>query len=400
MTKFINVFLEFKNEANGTRKFALLAVVVITLGLASLSVTGVVATADWNLLSFLPVLGLIIAVLGAEALATVSFVRMLTARSMKRKIIGFLIFIGLAAVGVHNAENGAKVVWPDRFAESSTSLTAKAGVSQKQADDIGTLKADAIKNAPVELERVRSDIAKLEVFTRKMSAQTPEGIKEAQSEMIPRCGYTGKVDGIRSTLTESAMRSCGEQIRGEIVLLKQRETNLLGGQAAGAVAGPAAPVENDPAITAIDLEEQAAAAFWAWFWLIFMLCVLESARSLSLWAYITDLESGDIDQDRRRAEELAEAEHRKRMAELAVKPEAKEPAPAPVSEPVVSPIAAEAPTSPPEPELTPAQRRGRAGGLAAGQAKAAAKAKDGSYILVPSLLERDAQMQAMKVAAE
>ena len=51
--------------------------------------------------------------------------------------------------------------------------------------------------------------------------------------------------------------------------------------------------------------------------------------------------------------------------------------------------------------LTDAQRRGRAGGLATAQAKAAAKARDGSYILVPSLVSRDTEAQvAMKVAAE
>jgi hypothetical protein len=48
---------------------------------------------------------------------------------------------------------------------------------------------------------------------------------------------------------------------------------------------------------------------------------------------------------------------------------------------------------PAPPEMTEAQRRGRAGGLATAQAKAAAKARDGSYILVPSLASRDAEAQ-------
>jgi len=55
---------------------------------------------------------------------------------------------------------------------------------------------------------------------------------------------------------------------------------------------------------------------------------------------------------------------------------------------------------PAPPEMTEAQRRGRAGGLATAQARAAAKARDGSYILVPSLVARDSEAQAMKVAAE
>ncbi|MBP9234579.1 MAG: hypothetical protein KBF30_07895, partial [Hyphomonadaceae bacterium] len=116
---------------------------------------------------------------------------------------------------------------------------------------------------------------------------------------------------------------------------------------------------------------------------------LEGARSLSLWALITDLTSSGTDQDRRRAEELAEAEHRKALAAINAVPP-----PPPVAEPapIIAPL--------PEMVLTDAQRRGRAGGLATAQAKAAAKARDGSYILVPSLVSRDAQAPAMKVAAE
>jgi len=49
--------------------------------------------------------------------------------------------------------------------------------------------------------------------------------------------------------------------------------------------------------------------------------------------------------------------------------------------------------TPAPPELTEAQRRGRAGGLATAQARAAAKARDGSYILVPSLVSRIAEAQ-------
>ena len=41
-----------------------------------------------------------------------------------------------------------------------------------------------------------------------------------------------------------------------------------------------------------------------------------------------------------------------------------------------------------------------AGGLAAGQAKAAARAKADNVILVPSLIARDAELQAAKVAAQ
>lgn len=406
MGKFLNSFLEFKNEADATRKFALFAVVIITLGLASLSVTGIVATADWSVLSFMPIMGMIIAVLGAELLATVAFIRTLTASTKLRKVAGAFIFLGLAAVGVHNAENGAKVVWPDRFAESSGSLAAKGSLSQTRADTIASVTTTAVANIPLELERVRSEIAKLEVFTKQMSAQTPEGIKAAQSEMIPRCGYTGAVDGIRSSLTESAMRSCGEQIRGELANLKQRETNLLGGQPLAApVTPPGVDAPVDPALAAIEFNDKASAAFWAWLWLIIMLCTLEGARSLSLWALITDISSTDAKRDREWTDELAALRHQQERAKIIAEtnaavaaysppPAPVEAAPAPPPEP--DPLTLDEPVPPVE-EAYPSWRPGL---MAANHAKAAKKAQVGKYILVPSLVARDAEMQAAKLAAE
>jgi hypothetical protein len=384
MGKFLDKFLEFKNEADATRKFALLAVVVITLGLASLSVTGIIATATWTFMSFLPIVGLIIAVLGAEALATVAFIRTLTAPTKLRKVAGSVIFIGLAAIGVHNAENGARVVWPDRFEESAGSLAAKAELAGQEAETLGGAQKVAIEGTGAELERVRIQIAELKTEQQLMASMSPEGISKAQSLLFAQGLYFGSVDGIRQDKTESAMRARGEAIQGELTNLKAREDGLMRGQAS-----PVQQATTDKRLQQIQNADKASEAFWAWLWLIIMLCTLEGARSLSLWALITDLTSSGTDQDRRRAEELAEAEHRKALAAINAVPP-----PPPVAEP--APVIAQQP----EMVLTDAQRRGRAGGLATAQAKAAAKARDGSYILVPSLVSRDAQAPAMKVAAE
>jgi len=423
MSKLLTAFFEFKNEAAGTRMFALGAVVIITIGLASLSVTGIIATADWNWLSMWPIIGLILAVLGAEALATVAFIRTLTAATKLRKIAGFAIFLGLAAVGVHNAENGAHVVWPERFAESSGSLAAKAELAGKEADTLGKAQTEASNNSGAELERVRTQLADLRVEQRKMAAQSPEGIAEAQSLLLAQGKYYGSVDGIRRDKTEAAMRSRGEEIQGELAILLERETGLMAG------ATPVQQVTTDKSLLKIENADKAASAFWAWFWLITMLCVLESARSLSLWALITDLTGRSTDRDRQRDDELAEAEHQNRLAELYAKRTKAPPTPEPVSEervytdPVIDPPIVEldpipepapvshpepveavepppAPEPPPEPVLTDAERRSRAGGLATGQAKAAARAKAERLILVPSLIERDAELAAAKRAAE
>lgn len=420
MAKWLDKFLEFKNEADATRKFALFAVVIITFGLASLSVTGIVATADWNLLSALPILGMIIAVLGAELLATVAFIRTLTASTRFRKVAGTLIFVGLAAVGVHNAENGAHVVWPERFAESSASLAAKAELAGEEAGTLGTAQQAAIQGTGAELERVRTQIANLEVEQRKMAAQSPEGVAEAQALLLAQGKYFGRVDGIRQDLTEAAMRRRGEEIGAELAVLKQREGGLLAGQAS-----PVQQATTDKRLLQIEQADKASQAFWAWIWLIFMLCVLEGARSLALWALITDISAKDAQRDRERSDELAELRHQNEMAALLA--QRVQAAPAPMPEPIVAPpvviepIAATTPApepesapaatpdSPepiveelilvepeplPEPDLTPAQQRGRAGGLAAGQAKAAARAKSERLIPVGDWEARDAIKQA------
>ena len=388
MTKFLNAFLEFKNEADATRKFALFAVVIITLGLASLSVTGIIATATWTWLSALPTLGIIIAVLGAEALATVAFIRTLTAPTKLRKVAGASIFLGLAAIGVHNAENGAHVVWPDRFEESSGSLAAKAELAGEEAAKLGETADAAAAATPAELERVRKQMADLRVEQKKMAAQSPEGVKEAQALLLAQGKYYGSVDGIRQNLTEAAMRARGEEIQGELAELNEREKMLASG-----LSTPVQTASTDKRLAQIENADKASTAFWAWFWLILMLCTLEGARSLSLWALITDITGADANMDRQRAEELAAARHQQELAAIlaasAPPPVAQPPAPAPA-----------APDEPPPIELTEAQRRSRAGGLAAGQAKAAARAKAENVILVPSLVARDAELQAARVAAQ
>jgi hypothetical protein len=399
MGKFLDKFLEFKNEADATRKFALFAVVIITLGLASLSVTGIVATAKWTWLSALPTVGLIFAVLGAELLATVAFIRMLTASTLWRKVAGAFIFVGLAAVGVHNAENGAKVVWPDRFAESSASLQAKAALAGEEAGTLGTAQQAAISGTGAELERVRVQIAELKTEQQIMASMSPEGISKAQSLLLAQGLYFGSVDGIRQDKTESAMRARGEAIQAELANLKAREDGLMAGQAS-----PVLQATSDKRLLQIEQADAANAAFWAWLWLIIMLCVLEGARSLSLWALITDISANDAKRDRERTDELAELRHQQEVAAMraamapAPAPVAIEPPPAAIAapEPEPAPAAAPEPEPSPAPELTDQQRAARQGGLAAQHNRRAEKTERLLVIGPVSTLDT---MQA-KVAAE
>lgn len=406
MGKFLDTFLSFKNEADATRKFALFAVVIITFGLASLSVTGVVATANWTWLSALPVLALVCAVLGAELLATVAFIRMLTASTMSRKVAGAFIFLGLAAVGVHNAENGARVVFADRFAESSSSLAAKAALAGEEAATLGVAQQAAITGTGAELERVRTQIAELRTEQTVMASMSPEGISKAQSLLLAQGLYFGSVDGIRRDKTESAMRARGEAIQGEMATLKAREDGLMAGQAS-----PVQQATSDRRLLQIQQADAANAAFWAWLWLIIMLCTLEGARSLSLWAYITDISGKDAQRDRDWTDELAALRHQQERAKIiaetnaAVAAYSVAPEPAPV-------IAAELPPEPaqelplvepivalPEPQpLSDASQRARFAAKAGAHMNRADKLEN--TILVNDNRARNADREAPKVAAQ
>jgi hypothetical protein len=405
MGKFLDNFLAFKNEADATRKFALFAVVIITLGLASLSVTGIVATAKWTWLSALPTFGLILAVLGAELLATVAFIRMLTASTMWRKIAGAFIFVGLAAVGVHNAENGAKVVWPERFAESSASLQAKAELAGEEAGTLGTAQQAAISGTGAELERVRVQIAELRTEQQIMASASPEGISQAQRLLLAQGLYFGSVDGIAEEKTESAMRARGEAIQREMATLKAREDGLMAGQAS-----PVQQATTDRRLSEIELADKATQAMWAWLWLIIMLCVLEGARSLSLWALITDINSKDAQRDREWTDELAALRHQQERAKIIAETNAAVAAySAPEATPVaVEPVAAIEPPPEPEPapeptpepltlvDPAPSNQGPRKGGKNSSFKKAATKAARNRVLI---LADRS-NAQAMKVAAE
>lgn len=379
MTKFLDNFLAFKNEADATRKFALFAVIIITFGLASLSVTGVVATANWTWISALPVLALVFAVLGAELLATVAFIRMLTASTMSRKIAGAFIFLGLAAVGVHNAENGARVVFADRFAESSSSLAAKAALAGEEAATLGVAQQAAISGTGAELERVRTQIAELKTEQQIMASASPEGISQAQRLLLAQGLYFGSVDGLAEEKTESAMRARGEAIQRELATLKAREDGFMAGQAS-----PVQQATSDRRLLQIQQADAADAAFWAWAWLIIMLCTLEGARSLSLWAYITDISSTEAKRDRAWTDELAELRHQQERARIIAEtnaavaaysapPVAAQPIDTVIDTRIETPVSITAQEPEPEPialvepvpEMTDQERRSRQGGLAA-----------------------------------
>lgn len=418
MNKMLTAFFELKNEAEGTKRFALGAIAVITISLAALSICGAWAKSEGDWLAFIPRFFYALLVFGLEMLAAVLFVRALVAAHWTQAATCCAMLLFLAWANVQNAKDGVHFIMPTRFAESGQTLDEKANLAAEEAVVLAGAQEAALASSGDELERVRKQMADLRVEQLKMAAQSPEGVAEAQALLLAQGKYYGRVDGIRRDLTEAAMRRRGEEIQNELAVLQQRETAFLSGQAS-----PVQQITTDKRLQEIETRAAAREATASAWRLEIILWVSEIARSLGLWAAIASIRVGSNKRELERREELEELEHQNRLAALRGKTvkEAPAPAPEPAPEPISEPEPVQAAPEPmpetppepveevfepapqpppPEPELTDAQRRGRAGGLATGHNRAAAKAKAEVYIPVPSLVARDRMKASMKVAAE
>lgn len=402
MTKFLNAFLELKNEDEGTKKFTLLAVVILTTGLAFLSISGAFAKSSGDLISltWIPRVAYACVVLGLELLAAVLFMRAMRAQDRVRMWVCLAVLPFLVWANVQNAKDGLHFIMPNVFGESSIVLNAKADLAAEEAATLQTAQDAAVGGTGAELERVRTQIAELKTEQQLMASMSPEGISKAQSLLLAQGLYFGSVDGIRQDKTESAMRARGEAIQGELATLKAREDGLMQGQASPVMQANTDKrleeiANRDKARVAADAELRAEIIFW----------VAEFARNLLLWAAVTSVSAAAISVARKREDELAEAEHQNKLAELYAK-RVQPAAPAPVAEPEPAPVAEPIAAAAPEPEPlelnTPAPPEApaeetypswRPGLMAANHAKAAKKAREEAYIVVPSLVARDTAQQ-------
>jgi len=410
MTKWLNAFLELKNEDEGTKKFTLLAVFILTAGLAFLSISGAFAKSSGDLisLSWIPRVAYACVVLGLELLAAVLFMRAMRAQDRVRMAVCLAVLPFLVWANVQNAKDGLHFIMPDTFGESSVVLNAKADLAAEEAVTLQKAQDTAVGGTGEELERVRTEIAELKTEQQIMASMSPEGISKAQKLLIAQGLYFGTVDGISESKTESAMRARGEAITRELATLKAREDGLMQGQASPVMQANTdkrleAITQRDKARVAAEAELRAEIIFW----------VAEFARNLLLWAAVTSVTATAVGVLRRREDELAELEHQNRLAALraagVVAPApAAEPAPAAISEPVVAapePIADPEPepleltqVAPPAPEMTDIQRRARAGGLEAQQQRRAAKTE--KLLTVGDWEARDADVNAARMAAQ
>jgi hypothetical protein len=280
-------FLKAESEESATQAAAFIAVCIITIGLATMNVMGVLAGSQGaSVGQWIIRISLAIIVCGAELLAAVILVRVMLAPNWWRRLAGALILIGVAWACIQNGKRAVHLIYPE-FAESSALLEAKAGIAGTEAGLIAEARGKAIDATPEELARVRTDIAALKAEQQLMASQSPEKVKEAQSLLIAQGKYFGRVDGIRAELTEAAMRSRGEELARELTNLGLREEALAVG-AVTAAAGVAAMAEN-PAVLQADLADRARKAREATIWVEVMLWVFELARTFGLWALVTTI---------------------------------------------------------------------------------------------------------------
>lgn len=212
------------------------------------------------------------AIAGVEILDVIVLVLVLSAPTLARKIVGAVVFAAIIYVCVENGKMSIQASFKDIF-KDETGQTLSAAALRDKAKIADTDATALTSQAPADRRAVSDEIAELEVFRKKMAAQTTEGIKAAQSEMIPRCGYEGKVDGIRSVLTESAMRSCGEQIRDRLLVLEQK---------ADAKVAPSSTKSNE----AIDFRAKADEIDSRTIWLNLLLFAIAGITAAGYWAFV------------------------------------------------------------------------------------------------------------------
>lgn len=399
MTKWLNAFLELKNEDEGTKKFTLLAVFILTAGLAFLSISGAFAKSDagGNLIalnwipSVIPRVAYACVVFGLELLAAVLFMRAMRAQDRVRMAVCLIVLPFLVWANVQNAKDGLHFIMPNTFGESSVVLNAKADLAAEEAVTLQNAQDAAVGGTGNELERVRTAIAELKTEQQLMTSMSPEGISKAQKSLIAQGLYFGTVDGISESKTESAMRARGEAITRELATLKAREDGLMQGQASPVMQANTdkrleAIAQRDKARVAADAELRAEIIFW----------VAEFARNLLLWAAVTSVTATAVGVLRRREEELAELEHQNKLATLRGEGQPSAPAATPEPEELVLQTPIE-PEPPREPEFSDAQRWGREGAKQAKINREAEKARQAQVFVIGPESSLD---EAVKVAAE
>jgi hypothetical protein len=254
------------------KRIAASGILLLTGGLLLLNTTGAYDASGGNLFYTA-------AVAGAEILVAVAFGFTVLAQTWVRRIVCGVIFVGLMWACIENGKLAIQRSFSEVFVDSAEALRAKALVAEAEASEIDGRKVDVRSTAGEDLSRVRDEIATLNLELDLMTSTTR--IAEAQTRLAALGLYTGRIDGIRADLTETAMRARGETIRRRLDVLKEREAS------AGVITGT---IDADPAaakrIEAIRLRTQADEVDYRTVWMHIILIAFEAARSFGVWAFL------------------------------------------------------------------------------------------------------------------
>lgn len=217
---------------------------------------------------------------GAEIALVFMFSLVVLSETRLRQVVGFLIFLGLAWFCVENGKAGIRYWMSEVFVGSPAALRAEADLLDAEALKLDSLPADTREEATEDRRALREEMAALRAELELMNSETR--IMEAQRHLTSLGLYTGRIDGIRAELTESAMRQRGEAIRRRMEVLQIR---LDDAGTTTVVEGALAPAQARR-LKAIELRTQADEVVRREWWAQILLIVAEAARSFGVWAFL------------------------------------------------------------------------------------------------------------------
>ena len=250
-----------KTEVGWMRLVAGIAVIALTIALGCLNISGAWIGSNGNL-------PFTMTIFGAEMLAAVCLVLIISAPTLARKIVGSIVFAVLVWVCIENGKMSVERSFKDIFVGSAEALDKKAEVAQTAANTL-------TKDAPADLKALKEEKAKLEIERDLMKSKDPKGIEDAQASLKTMGLYTRTIDGIRGPETEAAMLSRGIKIAERLAVLDKMIAPEGGTSAA-----------EEKANSAIDLQDQANKVRGGAVWMNMLLIGMEGARSFGLWCFV------------------------------------------------------------------------------------------------------------------
>lgn len=282
------------------RGIAWVAVVLVTIGLSMLSISGAWILSNNNYFYT----G---AIAGMEMTAFISLTMIVYAATPLRRYAGWGIFVVAVAVCIFNAERAMKETFglsdsPAVLRVEANNLRARAKTQADVSEESRTRNVDRE-------ERLLEEIAKLEVERELMVSGN---VRRAQERLCALGEYPcDRIDGIRAEITNAAMDSRARAIRSEIDVKNRQVENIRNGDATGesstadvAVSSKADDLRSEAAAKD-DLAKQIDNAIY---WILLTLLGLELVRSVAVWAFLMDDTADMTDANTRTNEAKAKTE--------------------------------------------------------------------------------------------